>query len=64
MPTGSYYPQLEVQFPIGKSILGLEISESWKAVGEKKLPNGDLKYPIGDIIPKWIVSSVSPLVVK
>ena len=28
---------------------------------DKILPLGDLKYPIGDIIPNWVFSSVSPL---
>ena len=28
---------------------------------DKISPIGDLKYPIGDIIPNWIFSSVSPL---
>ena len=27
----------------------------------KNILNGDLKYPIEDIIPNWVISSVSPL---
>ena len=29
---------------------------------DKISPMGDLKYPIGDIIPNWVYSSISPLI--
>ena len=28
----------------------------------KNIPIGDLKYPIGDIKPNWVIPSIGPLV--
>ena len=67
------YPQLEISYPqLGFNIpnRGIWISELGKVEWENKppIPNrrkypqiGYLKYPIGDIIPNWVCSSVSPL---
>ena len=64
----------DITSPVGDNIhiQGLKIYDSSKAEFENKSPipvwikvsqSGDLKYPIGDIIPNGIFSSVSPLVV-
>ena len=56
----------DLKYPIGynTSNWGLEIHESGNAKSENKSPIPywiKLKYPIGDTIPDWRFSSVSPL---